>query len=760
MPTQIQTQTPNPNAVPTKPKLVDRLQPIGGKEFEAAKAAETKSKPKTNQVLAAKAAETPASPVVKDPDFVLKQCKAKLKQLSMAVDPDTKDTLAVIPERVLEQLRLEFLVGTAHKFGGGMLPFNGTGDELSQIRVWAGPDDHDADVARLSREELRKHFRLLASDGSGPLSLCLLDGGGKPEKDADGNDRPVAPPKPDLLNNAESVLNSLVARKDVNHNAGTSCYVRKGGRIIEKVERNSEGEIVARWYEIHSFDPMEPFLNDNLGPCNLGVQMMFDDNDPRLPRPDRFGVKSRQAKCPPLNLYRGLSTNDLVGDPNSDNAKRWFEMLTTIANQHPLDLAVLFLFLRNKLMRPCDKIGGAPVMVSSQGSGKNSLLAPVMDALKPHAFEAQGTAQFTGSFNIHVTGKLLIHVNEAGASHTINQNPVWKAFITETVMNATAKFKDTKTGIANFADVIVSSNEEAPVPADGTGGGDRRFYQLLLPSRDDQPKAVTEFRSRIMELRGKTEALGWGRDANPEWRQYCADVVALLTSPEMHPEMAAHMKADDRPYDLELANVKGYLPDFWRNIQRRDGMTPGSELLYGENAHYEKGGVQQFMATLLVGTPLVIRHKESATGATDTDAEYHFRPAKWRPDGKWSDEPARSFSIRDGFDGTVADETKHIATNLRDAIYARYVGGRRGSKSQAENVFFRTLAGIMGHDKSVSKSGDWPTLETMFYHITIGAGGMPSVYDELVQTWREGMRERKDIRIADFGEMRKLIGGA
>ena len=417
-----------------------------------------------------------------------------------------------------------------------------------------------------------------------------------------------------------------------------------------------------------------------------------------------------------------------------------------------LDLLVVFMFLRNKMRRPCDKIGGALVMSSQQGSGKNSLVAPVMDSLRPHSYEAQGSDEFASHFNIHTTGKLLIHVNEAGDSHNRKGGPRWKGFITETEHNATAKHKDTQTGIINFADVIVSSNERDPVPAQGADGGDRRFYQLLLPPKGDQPTNAKLFRGKMGDIRKRAVADGYGDEAKKEWRQYCADVCALLMSDEL-PQLVADRFAE---LGLEKEKAETYLPDFWAEAQLERGMSEANMELRMRNARFQEGAVAVFLHQELTNgdAKYPVQVRTSKDSERTNHVAFKFRPACWRK-READDVPRGMVPVAECFDDDQFTTDTELATLFREEFHKRYHAADGFGGRDANNVFFQRVGKVLKGHWPKSGKLNFPTLEVCWYLLAQEFGFGKPGYEMFAKEWRgeNDTRKAADVRLATWEQM-------
>lgn len=130
--------------------------------------------------------------------------------------------------------------------------------------------------------------------------------------------------------------------------------------------------------------------------------------------------------------------------------------------------------------------GTALVLLGAQGTGK-SVVGYILGKMIGERLHTTVSSpkELTGSFNAHQEGRLLIQVEEAffaGDKTTIGR---LKTMITAPTVRIERKFMDSFS-IANFARLLITSNEKWVVPADE---GERRFMVLNVSTEHAQDRA-------------------------------------------------------------------------------------------------------------------------------------------------------------------------------------------------------------------------------------------------------------------------------
>jgi hypothetical protein len=106
-----------------------------------------------------------------------------------------------------------------------------------------------------------------------------------------------------------------------------------------------------------------------------------------------------------LNFYRPPEI--ALGDPTL--AEPWIAHVKLI---YPEDAAHIILWLSHRVQRPAEKINHALVLGGAQGIGKDTLLAPVREAIGPWNFIEVSPTQVMGRFNGYLKS-VILRVSEA-----------------------------------------------------------------------------------------------------------------------------------------------------------------------------------------------------------------------------------------------------------------------------------------------------------------------------------------------------------
>lgn len=170
------------------------------------------------------------------------------------------------------------------------------------------------------------------------------------------------------------------------------------------------------------------------------------------------------------NLWRGFSV-----DPQPGDCSRFWDLL-----QHAICAGVpaLYDYVRSYcahlVQRPWERPEVALVLRGGQGTGKNTFVDTLGALVKRHFRQVNSTDQLTGRFNGHMKGVLLLHANEASWGGNKSERGKLKAMVTDATLPIEMKGHDI-IDVDNYLRLIVSSNEDWPVPIDMD---DRRFLVL------------------------------------------------------------------------------------------------------------------------------------------------------------------------------------------------------------------------------------------------------------------------------------------
>lgn len=173
-----------------------------------------------------------------------------------------------------------------------------------------------------------------------------------------------------------------------------------------------------------------------------------------------FSIEARKGHCERFKEH----IRDVICAGNEDRYRYLWQWCSHLV-QHP------------------DKNLPALLLMSSQGTGKNTFVDAFGRIFGPHYLPLDSMQQLLGNFNFHHKNAVLIHGNEALWGGNKKDLGKLKAMITEEYCCIEGKGKDV-IQIRNFRHLILSSNEDWPVHLDRD---DRRFivFQVGETRKED-----------------------------------------------------------------------------------------------------------------------------------------------------------------------------------------------------------------------------------------------------------------------------------
>ena len=110
------------------------------------------------------------------------------------------------------------------------------------------------------------------------------------------------------------------------------------------------------------------------------------------------------------------SLDEVVQEPCFIRLKRFF--VENVCNDHEPSFRQLMRILQLKLTRPWEKVEGISVLMAKQGTGKNLFYDFMCEYVlgKELCHQGTGIQVFTGNFNYHLMGKLLVFADEMAAT--------------------------------------------------------------------------------------------------------------------------------------------------------------------------------------------------------------------------------------------------------------------------------------------------------------------------------------------------------
>jgi hypothetical protein len=206
------------------------------------------------------------------------------------------------------------------------------------------------------------------------------------------------------------------------------------------------------------------------------------------------------------NLWRGYAVTPQSNVKVTPLLKHFREV---ICNDDPEHYEYLMKLLALKVQRPGERTGIAVVMRSLEGTGKNLFVDTIGALFHPHHYAMiTKWSQVTGRFNSSLKGKLILFLNELGASTAAELGSL-KSLITDERVNIEPKGVDA-TLVDNFAHVFFATNEDWAIPL---GHEESRRYLCLRVSdryaygRCAAPERKAYF-DRLFAARYDPEALG------------------------------------------------------------------------------------------------------------------------------------------------------------------------------------------------------------------------------------------------------------
>lgn len=195
------------------------------------------------------------------------------------------------------------------------------------------------------------------------------------------------------------------------------------------------------------------------------------------------------------NLWRGFSV-----DPQPGDCSRFWDLL-----QHAICAGVpaLYDYVRSYcahlVQRPWERPEVALILRGGQGTGKNTFVDTLGALVSRHFRQVNSTDQLTGRFNGHMKGVLLLHANEASWGGNKSERGKLKAMVTDATLPIEMKGHDI-IDVDNYLRLIVSSNEDWPVPIDMD---DRRFLVLDVSPTYQQNQVFFAALHRQMDNGGR-----------------------------------------------------------------------------------------------------------------------------------------------------------------------------------------------------------------------------------------------------------------
>jgi putative DNA primase/helicase len=233
----------------------------------------------------------------------------------------------------------------------------------------------------------------------------------------------------------------------------------------EQFQFESLADFPKRFFHFDVLNVNDRGMNRGIAWLKWSGKKMFTDGLAFYPDP---------AKCPPnkVNLFRGYLMSPVPGDvePYLTHVR------DVICAGDEIVYKYLIQYFAHMLQKPDEKPSIAIVLKSVEGTGKGSLIEPLLQIQGQYAIHTNGADLITGRFNSVIANKVLIFADEVDLTETKCANKL-KALISETSLQIERKCIDAGT-VSSFSRFIFASNMDTVLKA----GSRERRYLVLEPS--------------------------------------------------------------------------------------------------------------------------------------------------------------------------------------------------------------------------------------------------------------------------------------
>lgn len=190
--------------------------------------------------------------------------------------------------------------------------------------------------------------------------------------------------------------------------------------------------------------------------------------------PNGTGFYPLSDKCPPgvFNFYQGFAVKAAHGDCSIYLS----HLKNIICAGDEGNYNYLLGWLAHLVQKPDEKPNVAIVLKSVEGTGKGTLVEPLLQMLGSHGSKINGAGNVAGRFNGVVANKLLIFADEVDLTDSKVADRL-KSIITETSVNMERKGLEVEP-LPNYCRLIFASNRGRVINA---GVRERRYF-VLEPS--------------------------------------------------------------------------------------------------------------------------------------------------------------------------------------------------------------------------------------------------------------------------------------
>ncbi len=263
--------------------------------------------------------------------------------------------------------------------------------------------------------------------------------------------------------------------------------------------------------------------------------------------PGGVGFFPKRKKCPPdvFNLYQGFAVQPVKGDTRP----YWDHLKNIICAGDSLTFAYFQGFLAHLVQKPDEKPHVAIAMKSVEGTGKGTMIEPLLRIFGSHACKTNGADAITQRFNGTLAAKLLVFADEVDLREHVTYNRL-KSVISESTVHLERKGQEIEP-IPNYCRLFFASNHTQVLRA---GLRERRFL-LLEPSAAKAQD--TEYFSSLYD---------WINNHGPEKLLY--DLLKIDISgfnpykcpitPALVAEKLANLSGENRYFYEEITNLEPF----------------------------------------------------------------------------------------------------------------------------------------------------------------------------------------------------------
>ncbi|MDE9445757.1 DUF5906 domain-containing protein [Xenorhabdus bovienii] len=236
----------------------------------------------------------------------------------------------------------------------------------------------------------------------------------------------------------------------------------------------------------HVFEELTQFKNYFLHEGRIAKKLSLGDAwlkwKGKNYKPNGVGFYPEPKRCPDsvYNLFMGLAVEPMEGDCSVylNHIKQVICAGDERAYQYVLS------WLAHLFQRPDEKPSVAIAMKSVPGTGKGTLVRPLLEILGQYGVQVNGAEQITNKFNSMMANKLLVFADEATVAKASDGEKL-RGIISEPTFNLERKGIDAEP-MVNFSRLIFASNSTQALKA---GIRERRYLVLEPDGSKAQDKA-------------------------------------------------------------------------------------------------------------------------------------------------------------------------------------------------------------------------------------------------------------------------------